>query len=315
MARVMKKTHVKNAKKKQKFKQKVLQNKEPTVVRECRKINSWQEDRMLGAIEEFRRGSIGLRVIARAWGVPKSTLERRVKGKVVGHEHLLGKKTLLSHKQESELEELLLEMARRGFPMKEHDVRDLAYQYAARNGIAGFSAEKQLGGYYWMKRFLKRHPAVSVKRPEGLSAARACGMNKPVILKWFSDFATLLSKLNIKEMPSHIWNLDESGFQDHFVPKKAAGEKGKPLYQVTSSERGETVTVLPVFNAMGEFGPLMIIFKGMRVQKEWLVGSPQNAVVRASKDGYINKEIFLEFGQTFTNFLKTKSDPRKHIYY
>jgi len=97
MARVMKKTHVKNAKKQQQFKQKALQNKDvlPTVVREHRKINSWQEDRMLWAIEEFRRGGIGLCVIARAWGVPKSTLERRVKGKVVGHEHLLGKKTLV----------------------------------------------------------------------------------------------------------------------------------------------------------------------------------------------------------------------------
>ena len=96
------------------------------------------------------------------------------------------------------------------------------------------------------------------------------------------------------------------------MPKKAVGEKGKPLYQLTGSERGETVTVLPVFNAMGEFGPLMIIFKGMRVQKEWLIGSPQNVVVCASKDGYINREIFLEFGQTFINFLKTKSDAKTY---
>jgi len=35
--------------------------------------------------------------------------------------------------------------------------------------------------------------------------------------------------------------------------------------------------VLPVFNAVGEFGPLMVIFKGIRVQKEWLIGSPVNS--------------------------------------
>jgi len=63
---------------------------------------------MFGAVEEFRLAGGKLRVIARAWGVPKSTLERRVKGKVIGHEHLLGKKTLLSTEQEAELEQLLL---------------------------------------------------------------------------------------------------------------------------------------------------------------------------------------------------------------
>jgi len=39
------------------------------------------------------------------------------------------------------------------------------------------------------------------------------------------------------------WNLDESGFQDYFVPSKAVGKKGRPLFQVTRGEHGETVTV------------------------------------------------------------------------
>ena len=32
--------------------------------------------------QEFLKGGVGLRFVARAWRVPKSTLERRVKGKV-----------------------------------------------------------------------------------------------------------------------------------------------------------------------------------------------------------------------------------------
>jgi len=72
------------------------------------------------------------------------------------------------------------------------------------------------------------------------------------------------------------WNLDDSGFQDYFVPQKALAEKGQPLFQVTGGECWETVTVLPMFNVVGEFGPLMVIFKGVRVQKQWLIGSPVN---------------------------------------
>ena len=43
--------------------------------------------------------------------------------------------------------------------------------------------------------------------------------------KWFVDDAALLSELSIKDVASHIQNLDESGFQDHFIPKKALGER------------------------------------------------------------------------------------------
>ena len=94
---------------------------------------------------------------------------------------------------------------------------------------------------------------------------------------WFNNYEKLLRDLNIKELPSHVWNLDESGFQDYFVPHRAVGESGAPLYNVTGGEKGEHVTVLPVFNAIGEFGPLMVIFKGTKTKTDWAVGSPPNS--------------------------------------
>jgi len=278
-----------------------------------RSVNQWSEANMQQAIEEFLKGGVGLRFVARAWRVPKSTLERRVKGKVVGHKHMLGKKTAFTEKEEAELEEFLLDMARRGFPLTESDIRDLSFQYAKKNGMNVFPDGKQRAGYYWMKGFLSRHPRISVKSPEGLSAARAVGMNKTVIFKWFDSYEDVMNKLDIKELPSHVWNLDESGFRDHFVPKKAVGEKGQPLYQVTGGEKGETVTVLPVFNAVGDFGPVMVIFKGLRLKSDWAVGSPSNAIIRCSKDGYINKQLFVEFGEHFVQFLSKKDNSKKHV--
>jgi len=226
---------------------------------------------------------------------------------------MLGKKTAFTEAEETELEEFLLDMARRGFPLTESDTRDLAFQYAKKNNMKVFPDDKQRAGYYWMKGYLCRHPRVSIKSPEGLSAARAVGMNKTVIFKWFDGYEELVNKLDIKESPSHVWNLDESEFQDHFVPKKAVGEKGQPLYQVTGGEKGETVTVLPVFNALGDFGPVMVIFKGLRMKSDWATGSPSNAIIRCSKDGYINKELFVEFGEKFVLFLAKKGNSKKHV--
>ena len=272
-----------------------------------RKVNTWREEDMLGAIQELKTAGRGLRRIARAWRVPKSTLERRVK-RDLPHKYMLGKKTLFSNEQESQLEELLLDMARRGFPLTEQDVRKLAFQYAKCNRLScRFSERQQMAGYYWMKGFLSRHPRLTVKSPEALSAARATGMNKPVISQWFDNYEKMLSDLNIKQCPANIWNLDESGFQDYFLPHKAVGEKGVALYQITGAEKGETVTVIPVFNAMGDFGPLMVIFKAGKMKTEWAVGSPPNTIVRASKDGYINSELFVEFGRHFVQYLRRRA--------
>jgi len=112
-----------------------------------------------------------------------------------------------------------------------------------------------------------------VKRAEGLSAARSGAMNKTNIEKWFSEYKELVEKLNVHDSPCHIWNLDERGLQDVFEAKRAVGQKGVPLYQVTAGEKGYTTTVLPVFNAVGEIGALMVIFKGKRIRPEWQISN------------------------------------------
>jgi len=47
----------------------------------------WSKDHITCAIAEFNKWVLGLRRIARAWNVPKSTLQRRVKSTVVGSNH------------------------------------------------------------------------------------------------------------------------------------------------------------------------------------------------------------------------------------
>ena len=59
--------------------------------------------------------------------------------------------------------------------------------------------------------------------------------------------------------PSHIWNMDESGFSFVIKPVKVVSPKGrKRIYQQISEERGETTTVLPTVNAAGQAEPYLI---------------------------------------------------------
>jgi hypothetical protein len=57
-------------------------------------------------------------------------------------------------------------------------VMHLAYQLAVRNGIKNqFCKENEKAGRKWLKIFLRRHPQISVRTPEGLSLSRARGFN------------------------------------------------------------------------------------------------------------------------------------------
>ena len=63
---------------------------------------------MEGAIKEYREAveagqNPKLRFLARAWNMPKSTLERRVNGKISGSKYASGRKPYLSEAAEKEL--------------------------------------------------------------------------------------------------------------------------------------------------------------------------------------------------------------------
>ena len=79
--------------------------------------------------------------------------------------------------------------------------------------------------------------------------------------------------------------------------------------------KGDTSTALIAINAVGNAAPPMIIHKGKYMGKDWKNGAPQDTLVRVSDKGYINKELFVEFGKLFIRHLKRQEliDGRPHL--
>jgi len=73
---------------------------------------------------------------------------------------------------------------------------------------------------------------------------------------------------------------------------------------VTGGDKGETSTALVCVNALGSAVPPLIIHKGVKVGKLWSNGARHNVVVRASESAYINKDLFVEFGELFVKHLR-----------
>ena len=159
---------------------------------------------------------------------------------------------------------------------------------------------------------MRRNIHLGIRKPEALSAARAAGFNPTVVMGWFQKFQEIIKTLGLEDVPSHIWNCDETGLQDHFHSTKVVAEVGAPCYEVTGGEKGVTTTCLASLNAAGGFGPTMIIFKGKRMKLEWLLGSPPNIFVKMSDNGWINSDLFVEWGKLFLYSLPN-NDPRPHL--
>ncbi|XP_078019384.1 uncharacterized protein LOC144459386 [Epinephelus lanceolatus] len=281
-----------------------------------RKLNQWREDRMTGAIAEFREiaeagGVPQLRLLARAWNVPKSTLQRRIKGDG-NHHHTIGRKPRISSEDEAELAQLVATLGKRGFPLRMREIQKLAYQFAEKKGIKGFSDVAKKAGYKWFQGFLKRNKHLSIRKPEGLSAARAAGFNPTVVKKWFETYVEMVQTLGLENAPDHVWNCDETGLQDHFLSTRVVAEVGTPCFEVTGGEKGTTTTCLASINAAGGYGPTMIIFKGKRMKAEWVFGAPKNTFVRMSDNGWINADLFTEWGKCFLRSLP-KDNSRPHL--
>ena len=122
-----------------------------------KKINCWKESNMESAIIDYIQGEGSLRKIATKWSVPKTTLEKRVKGKVSGYKHCSGRKPILSRIAEEELTQNIQKLSSRGFPLTNKEIKQIAFQYAERNGIEGFSKIRTTAGDRWLRNFLKRH--------------------------------------------------------------------------------------------------------------------------------------------------------------
>ena len=130
---------------------------------------------------------------------------------------------------------------------------------------------------------------------------------------WFLQFEGLLEEMGLwdptdasKGKPRQIWNVDEKGVEDIPHVRRVVGVKGQDTYQLVAGEKGSRSTILAMVNANGDHVPPMVIHKGMRVQPGWDTNKPQDTMLRCSKSGYINKQLFAEYGARFVRFLNSE---------
>lgn len=66
-----------------------------------------------------------------------------------------------------------------------------------------------MAGKDWLQAFIRRHPQLSIRKPEATSIARITGFNKDTVKLFYDNLNVIYLKYNFQ--PDRILNMDETG--------------------------------------------------------------------------------------------------------
>lgn len=273
---------------------------------------------MKAAVREVVEDGVGLRKTATKYEIDKMTLGRYI-NKFKSNKDMdislfqsdYSKSQIFFKHEETLLVEYLKKASRLNHGLGTAACRKLAFEFAKRNNkkCPEQWETNQTAGEDWYRSFMKRHPELSVRKPESTSLARNSSFNAINVGSFFKNLQNVMEKH--KFGPQDIWNIDETGVTTTHKPSKVIAERGvKQVGQATSQERGTLVTVCNGVNAIGNHIPPFMILPRVRVQEYMCAGAPPGtvAVGHAKHTGWMTKESFKQFLQHFVNHVKCSKE-------
>ena len=200
-----------------------MPNKKPAnrkAKRDVRSYASYDISQMKRAVHAVCMNNQSHKKAAHNFGVPRSSLIRYLHKIESGEgncsvERVIGRPSVLSMEQENDLSATIENMEARLFGLSLLEVRKLVYSFCKKNKITNtFSPKSEMAGRAWMTGFRNRHPELSLRKPEAVSAQRASGFNRVRVERFYdvleaSVFSPDGSRIITEE---NIFNVDESGY-------------------------------------------------------------------------------------------------------
>ena len=120
---------------------------------------------------------------------------------------------------EHTIEEYLLRAAEIYYGLTPKEVRRMVYTYAITLGVKVPQpwCDTEMAGPDWFSGFLKRHPTLSIRKPQATSLARATAFNETTVKEFFDNLQGVM--IRYKFEPHNIYNVDETGVTTAFNAK------------------------------------------------------------------------------------------------
>ncbi|KAI0996863.1 hypothetical protein K3495_g11320 [Podosphaera aphanis] len=158
------------------------------------------ESNLQEALEALANGQT-LKKASSKWGVPRSTLQNRLKG-VQSRDVASSDSQRLSLTQENCLAEWIRVQGNLGLPLTHHQFKVMA------EGILQVDGNFRPLGKKWVQKFINRNPSIKVQRCRAIDFQRVNGASENIIRPWFDRLAES-EIMAIK--PCNRYNMDETG--------------------------------------------------------------------------------------------------------
>nr|CAH7767143.1 unnamed protein product [Callosobruchus chinensis] len=215
---------------------------------------------MVKAVKAVRNKEMGYLKASKFFNVPKGTVERYSKSDKSPEELVklsIGRKPVFSKELENDLVKYALAMEQRFYGLRSGDMKRMAFQLAFRNKIP--------------HPFNGRHPQLSMRTPQGMSAARVKSFTPEKVSGFFDLYEPEYNK--IQNPSQRVFNVDETGITivQHKHSKVISLKGKKQISTLTSAERGKLITIITCMNASGVYIPPVLIFprKNMKADIRW----------------------------------------------
>ncbi|KAJ8909242.1 hypothetical protein NQ315_017218 [Exocentrus adspersus] len=248
----------------------------------------YSEDDVKNALNMIADG-VPLREAARKFNIPRATLQFRRSDKF--SKTTFGPRPVLSEQ---------------GKCLGEGSVKAILDKYPRENP---FTDNFPHDG--WYKAFLRRHPELAVRTPEGVTAASA-NVSEKDIRCWFQqigDYIVSKGYQNVLDDPRRIFNSDETSF--NLCPKNSkvlAPRGSRNVYEVEHASSKQTITVLFSFSAAGLTAPPLIIYPGKRLRGDIAESVPKHWGIGLSDTGWRKAEVLYDYiKNVFYPYLKAEN--------
>lgn len=158
-------------------------------------------------------------------------------------------------------------MEKYGFGLTRKELTETVGQYVTAKAVNN-PLKNGVPGEDWFLLLKKRHN-ISVKKPQPVEYARKTACKPNVIYPYLALFEETVNQLDLRNKPSHTWNVDETSFSKDPSKAQVVGLKGFTSTKTISFPGKDNTTVLLGCNALGEKNPLLIIYKGKHLWDEW----------------------------------------------
>ncbi|GBO04099.1 hypothetical protein AVEN_70907-1 [Araneus ventricosus] len=246
------------------------------------------------------------RKVANDLGINECTLKKNLR--LAWFRLHVGDLIVLTDEMERELAQHCKDLNSMFYGLTRKHMVKVAFEYADVNGVAGiFNNVRKSDGKDWLKSFCNRHN-LSVRNPEKCSVARAMGFNEVQVTRFYNNLKSCCLEKKLSALRK--FNMDETGISTvpNRTPMVITPKGKKTVCKISSTERGQTVTVVCCMSATGVFVPPALILSRKRMNPLLYKDAPNGSFPLISDTGYMNSHLFIDRLRHFVKHTKRSAE-------